>query len=100
LPTHDETDQFRRDWDRPSPDEKRQFRGAVKKFVEDLGRLPPGQFRKGLRVKPMQGADGIFEMTWEISDGRATFQYGPELSGGDPHIIWRRIGGHAIFGNP
>ena len=48
----------------------------------------------------MQGADGIFEMTWEIADGRATFQYGEERVSGEPHIVWRRIGGHDVFLEP
>jgi hypothetical protein len=99
LPTHEETEQFWRDWKRLSPDEQGRFREALKKFLEDLENLPRGQFRGGLRVKPMQDADGIFEMTW-ADDGRATFQYGEGLTPGDPHIVWRRIGGHAIFGNP
>lgn len=100
MPTHEETDQFWRDWDGLGEDERRQFREAVEKLIEDLETLPPRQFRPGLRVKSMKGADGIFEMTWEIRDGRATFQYGEELTEGDPHIIWRRIGSHAVFGNP
>jgi hypothetical protein len=33
-------------------------------------------------------------------DGRATFQYGPEIAPGEPHVIWRRIGTHAIFREP
>jgi len=48
----------------------------------------------------MKGADGIFEITWEIQGGRATFEYGEERTKGDPHIIWRRIGSHAIFADP
>ena len=47
----------------------------------------------------MQGVDGIFEMSW-ADDGRATWQYGPEVMEGQPRIIWRRIGGHDIFVNP
>jgi hypothetical protein len=100
LPTHEETDQFWRDWERLSPEQKRWFREAVGKFAEDLEHLLTGQFRGGLRVKPMQKADGIFEMTWEPEDGRATFQSGEELTPGDPHVIWRRIGTHAIFKDP
>jgi hypothetical protein len=38
-------------------------------------------------------------MTW-AADGRATFEYGQEMRRGDPHIIWRRIGTHDIFGQP
>lgn len=48
----------------------------------------------------MVGADGIWEMAWEGEEGRATFEFGQELSQGDPHIIWRRIGGHEIFRTP
>lgn len=100
MPTFDKADQFKRDYADLSPDDRQAFKVAVKKFIEDLKTLPPRQFRGGLRVKPMQDADGIFEMTWEIENGRATFEYGDELSPGDPHIIWRRVGGHAVFGNP
>jgi hypothetical protein len=100
VPTHEEAAQFWRDWGRLSPTEQRRFREAVKKFFEDLETLPRGRFRRSLRVKPMRGADGIFEMTWEPEDGRATFQYGEELIEGDPHIIWRRIGSHDIFVDP
>lgn len=78
--------------------QKRAFRLAVKKFVIDLRRKGP--FRGSLRVKPMQNAPGIFEMTWDGHDGRATFMYGPEQMPGEPHIIWRRIGGHDIFDQP
>jgi hypothetical protein len=66
------------------------------KFVADLG---GGRFRRGLRVKAVQGAPGIFEMTW-AGDGRATFQYGDERRPGHPHVIWRRIGTHDIFARP
>jgi len=70
----------------------------VKKLVIDLRR--GGSFRGTLRVKPMQGHSGIFEMTWEGEDGRATFDYGPEVLPGERHIRWRRIGDHNIFQNP
>jgi hypothetical protein len=38
-------------------------------------------------------------MTW-APDGRATFQYGEEVDRGRAHVIWRRIGTHAIFRRP
>ena len=100
MPTYDRTEQFIADHRRLSPDERQAFREAVDKFIEDLENLPHGQFRGGLRVKPMQAAPGIFEMTWEGDNGRATFQYGEELTEGDPHIVWRRVGGHDIFHTP
>jgi hypothetical protein len=48
----------------------------------------------------VQGHAGIYEMTWEMPDGRATFHYGASLHPGDAHIVWRRIGGHEICNNP
>jgi hypothetical protein len=76
-----------------SPEQKAAFRQAVDRFIEDL---PTGRFRKGLRVKGVKGAKGIYEMTW-APDGRATFEYGPPEIGGETHIVWHRIGGHEIF---
>ena len=70
---------------------------AVAQFVEDLQR--GGVFRKGLRVKGIRGATGIFEMTW-AADGRATFEYGDEVAEAEPHVVWRRVGTHAIFEQP
>jgi hypothetical protein len=39
-------------------------------------------------------------MTWSFAgpDGRATFEW--IRIDGQPGIRWRRIGGHAIFGEP
>jgi hypothetical protein len=42
---------------------------------------------------------GVFEMTWD-NDGRATFSYGAERITGEAHVVWRRIGTHAIFTPP
>lgn len=50
-------------------------------------------------MKGVQGASGVFEMTW-ASDGRATFSYGNTIMSGKPHIVWRRIGTHDIFKRP
>lgn len=77
--------------------EKARFRTAVDKFIEDLRAGRP--FRKGLRVKGVRGAEGVYEMTW-ADDGRATFQYGEKQIEGEPHVIWRRVGTHEIFGEP
>lgn len=73
------------------------FLTAVAQFVEDL--RSGGRFRKGLRVKSVKGMPGVFEMTW-AGDGRATFEYGTPVRKGEPHVIWRRVGTHTIFGNP
>lgn len=83
---------------RLSPERQVAFLAAVRQFVEDLGR-PERGFRNGLRVKGIQGATGIFEMTW-APDGRATFEYGDEVVPGEPHVVWRRVGTHDVFGRP
>lgn len=74
------------------------FFAALKKMITDLRTGAP--FRPSLRVKAVQGHPGVFEMTWDKGNGRATFAYGPERLPGEAHIIWRRIGGHDIFKQP
>jgi hypothetical protein len=97
LPTYQRLPRFDKDFEALSEAERREFRIAVEKFVHDLesGR----GFRPGLRIKGVQGAPGIFELTW-ADDGRATFQFGPPIKEGERHIVWRRVGKHDIFGNP
>ena len=55
---------------------------------------------KKRRVKRVEGAPGIWELTWSFSgpDGRATFEW-VEVDG-EPAIRWRRVGGHEIFRAP
>jgi hypothetical protein len=96
VPTWEPTASFWRDLARLSREEQDAFRTAVEKFVADL---PARKFRKGLRVKGVKGASGVYEMTW-AGDGRATFSYGTEVKEGEAHVIWRRVGGHDIFGRP
>ena len=97
MPTHKEDESFWRDWQRLTEDQLDAFLLAVDKMVDDIkaGR----GFRKGLRVKGVQGHPSIFEMTWAV-DGRATFSHGTSPHPGDVHIVWRRIGGHEMFQNP
>ena len=70
---------------------------AVAQFVDDLS--AGGQFRKGLRVKGVKGAHGVFEMPW-ADDGWAAFQYGDSVVAGEAHVVWRRVGTHAILRRP
>ena len=55
---------------------------------------------RGLRVKPIQGARGIWEMTWSMHDpdGRATWEW--VRIGDEPGIRWRRVGTHDVFRRP
>lgn len=98
MPTHDELAQFLREYAKLSESQQDRFIYAMKQLVADLRAGRP--FRSSLRVKGVQGHAGIFEMTWEIPNGRATFHYGDPPRPGDVHIVWRRIGGHEIFNNP
>lgn len=97
MPTFRWLARFGADFDRLSPAQQAAFLAAIAQFVEDLS--AGGRFRKGLRVKGVQGASGVFEMTW-ADDGRATFQYGDAVLEGEAHIIWRRVGTHDILGQP
>ncbi|MGH3627837.1 MAG: hypothetical protein ACRDRL_10420 [Sciscionella sp.] len=95
MPTFAFTTRAKRDFHKLSQQEEQRFRRVVvEQFVTDLKAGPP--FRRSLRVKGVQGAPGVYEMTW-AKDGRATWQYGDEQKPGEPHIIWRRVGAHATF---
>ncbi len=97
MPTFQTTRRFERDWKQLAPELRARFQDVVTaQFVPDLVR---GGFRAGLRVKGVQAASSVFEMTW-APDGRATFSYGRQRRAGDPHIIWRRIGTHEVFREP
>jgi hypothetical protein len=97
MPTYTKLPRFQKDFDQLSADEQERFREAVKKVIEDLKR---GRgFRPSLRIKGVQGAWGIFEMTW-APDGRATFHYGEPMQEGEAHVVWRRVGTHVIPSNP
>jgi hypothetical protein len=95
MPTNELEPEFFRDYARLNPEQREKFKEAVRTFVDDLKRKRP--FRPSLRVKGVQGHPNVFEMTWDMPDGRATFAYGTERVSGESHIIWRRVGGHEIF---
>lgn len=97
MPTFDWLARFDADLKQLNEAQHAAFRAAVVMFVDDL-RAGRG-FRKGLHVKGVKGAKGVFEMTW-APDGRATFSYGDAVHDGEPHIIWRRVGTHGIFARP
>jgi hypothetical protein len=96
MPTFETEEPFRDDYRGLTVAQRAAFSSAVRKFVHDL---QAGRLRKGLRVKRVQTHPGVWEMTW-ADDGRATFSYGEPIRPGEPHVIWRRIGSHAIFDEP
>lgn len=98
------TPAFNADLNRLSPDELELFRKVVREqFVPAADRIaadPAATWPSGLRVKDVEGAAGIWEMTWSFSgpDGRATFEW--IQIDGERAIRWRRVGGHSIFNDP
>jgi hypothetical protein len=102
------THSFEADYKKLSDREKRLFRQAIRRFNEacdgafERGGRP--RWPKALRVKDVEGAPGVWEMTWSFSgpDGRATWEWATvDLEGKRlPVVRWRRIGGHAIFSSP
>jgi len=98
MPTREVDPRFWADYHRLTRAQQEQFVRAALRLAEDLER--GGPIRASLRVKPMRNNPGIWELTWDGQDGRATFTFGPEQLPGKRHVIWRRVGGHAIFEQP
>ncbi|GHB29736.1 hypothetical protein [Streptomyces chryseus] len=101
MPTYETTPRFTTDLGRLTPEQRHRFRRTVAAFVDDL--RTGGRFRAGLRVKRVQRASGIYELTWSMGTGpagRATWEYGSAVRPGTPHVIWRRIGTHNILTGP
>ena len=94
------TASFKGDWSRLSERERRLFREVLPGFNEACDRIaadPAARFRSSLRIKDVENAPGVLEMTWSFSgpDGRTTFEW---VTIDDSRgVRWRRIGGHAIF---
>ena len=95
---------FDADWGRLSRTEQGLFRDVVltsfHPACERRRADPTAAWPAKLRVRAVQSAPAIWEMTWSFAgpDGRATFEW--IAIDGEPGIRWRRIGGHAIFGEP
>jgi hypothetical protein len=98
------SDRFAGDWGRLSESERSMFRAVVREdfhpACERRRADPAASIPARLRVQRIEAAPGIWEMTWSFAgpDGRATFEW--VQIDGEPGIRWRRIGGHAIFGEP
>ncbi len=96
MPTHQELPRFLRDYSQLTSEQQKAFRAVLPLFRAGLRSR---QFDPALRVKIQRTKAGVWEMTW-APNGRATFHYGPELTPGEPHIVWRRIGSHNIYRQP
>lgn len=101
---YETTPAFDADYRRLKPEHRAVFRAVLNdKFIpasDALAANLTAGWPKSLRVKSVQGAPGIFEMTWSFAspDGRATFELitiGEQL-----RCRWRRVGDHAVFKAP
>jgi hypothetical protein len=97
--------QFQRDWlalpQRERELVKRWLREILGPAVEQFQADPEGYaWPKKLRFESINGAPGVFAVTWSFAgpDGRATFHFRRE--GGEPILVWRRIGHHEICDQP
>jgi hypothetical protein len=105
MPTFEADDRFWNDFDRLRADQQQRFFEARDQFIalllawEAEGRPGIPRFPKALGVKPMAAHRNIMEFAW-APDGRCTWMYGTPRIPGRVHIIWRRIGTHAIYSEP
>jgi hypothetical protein len=98
VPTYEPLPRFWRDFDDLSDKQKRTFQDAVMLFKEGL---VSGQFHPSLKVHRIDAAPGVYALSWgDDNEGRATFQYGKPKRRGEAHVIWRRVGTHAIYRRP
>ena len=98
------TPAFESDWARLSKNERSTFRAVVtEQFHPACERRqadPAAPWPASLRIRDVEGAPGVWELTWSFAgpDGRATFEW--IQVDGEPAIRWRRVGGHRVFGAP
>ena len=96
-------DSFKADYKRLSSAEQDRFKTALRGFIEACDRFaidPSIAWPASLRVKAVENAPGVLEMTWSFSGpgGRATFEW--IQVDGQLAVRWRRIGSHSIFKKP
>lgn len=95
------TPAFDADYRRLMPEHRVTFRRVLRtQFIpacDALAADPSAARPRSLRVKSVQRAPGILEMTWSFAspDGRATFEL--VTVDGELRCRWRRLGGHEVF---
>jgi hypothetical protein len=101
---YETTPAFDADFRRLKPEHRTAFREALKtKFIPACDALavdPAAVWPKSLRVKAVQGAPGVREMTWSFASpaGRATFELVTVAE--ELRCRWRRVGDHDVFRAP
>ncbi len=101
---YETTPAFDADFRRLKPEHRTAFREVLEtKFIparDALASDPAAVWPKSLRVKAVQGAPEVLEMTWSFAspDGRATFEL--VTVDEEARCRWRRVGDHDVFKAP
>jgi hypothetical protein len=90
MATFETLPRFEASWRKLTAEQQATFRAVVLEAFEPDLMTPDSPFQRRLRVRPVAGHPGLFEMAWS-QDGRATFSYGPERVAGQPHVVWQDI---------
>ena len=93
MPTWKATIRFRREFEKLAPAQQAAFHAAVGLFVEGLR---TGKVSPSLRLHKVTHTH-LWSISW-AKDGRATFEFRTGPVEGEVHVLWRRIGGHEIYG--
>ncbi len=94
------TKAFDRDYKRLDEKHKKKFRKLIADFNAAAEKAAAGDdnpWPNGMRVKPLRSARGVWELTWSKNDpdGRATWEWAD--IGGEPGVLWRRVGDHDVL---
>lgn len=94
------TPAFDRDFKRLPERHRKKFRELVPDFNAAAERAAAGidkPWPKSMRVKPLENAPGVWELTWSMRDpdGRATWEW--VRIQGHAAIRWRRVGDHRVL---
>jgi hypothetical protein len=105
MPTFEVRRRFWGDYSRLSAEQQRRFRDARERFTAGLlaweanGCAGVPRFPQSLGVKSLTSNRNVMELAW-APDGRCTWEYGTPQVPDKCHVIWRRIGSHAIYDDP
>ncbi len=105
MPTFEAHDRFWREYECLRDDQQDAFNQALREFISVLRdwerERRPGNpiFPQRLGITAMVKQRNIKEFAW-AGDGRCTWEYGTPQIPDKFHVIWRRIGTHAIYKDP
>lgn len=105
MPTFEVEQRFWNQYARLTLDERARFRAARRAFVQALrawearGCRGLPKFPRSLGVTPMVNRRNVLELAW-APGGRCPWEFGTPRRPGVCHVIWRRIGTHAIYEDP